>query len=662
MAPLSAKNDQVGFGPVPDWTRINDPLPAPEDPKGAIFFRYQDYEVHLDKNGQSNFIAYRVALLHPNALQLGNLALTWNPAAGAPVVHRLKVYRDGTERDVLATAKFTILRREDKLEQASLDGLLTATLQVPDLRVGDELEIAYTLPGSDPTLGTDNFGVLLLAGAASPGRFRMRLSWADGQEPHTKLTPDMESLATRDANSVSINVDMPPPLSPPKDAPPRYSWQRTVEFSDFADWPAVSRRLAPLFATASTLAKDSPVKEEAARIAAAHPDASGRAAAALKLVEQQVRYIYVGLDGGNFTPASADATWQRRYGDCKGKTALLLALLRELGISAEPVLANNSGTDDGMDSRLPNPGEFDHVLVRAMIDGKDYWLDGTMPPVVPAEADPVLPYRWVLPLTADGKDIEHLPWKPASVPDSLEAYEIDARGGLDEPAKITQTVVERGIKGIVDYYQFSSATDDQLETAFRQKLEGSSEWNTIDKVSWRFDVPTQASVLEISGTGPINWDSKSDTARSLALPGGGFNPPQRRQRAADQDQTAPFYDAPDFDCRVTTVRLPAGANLSDWWYNSSFNNLIYGSTHRRSFEFRDGALRMIRASRTLAPEIDPASAAKDNARLAQFDNSMAWLEYDPGADRSLDTNQSVRATYEGDWVADESPCLDPVMK
>ncbi len=144
----------------------------------------------------------------------------------------------------------------------------------------------------------------------------------------------------------------------------------------------------------------SPLRQEAARIAAAHAKPLDRAAAALKLVQQDIRYIYVGLNGGNLTPASADETWQRRYGDCKGKTALLLALLRELGIEAEPVLVNSNGADDGFDQRLAGPQLFDHVLVRAHIDGATYWLDGTMPAVVPPAARPVFPVQWVLPLTA----------------------------------------------------------------------------------------------------------------------------------------------------------------------------------------------------------------------------------------------------------------------
>jgi hypothetical protein len=53
------------------------------------------------------------------------------------------------------TQGLTFLRREDQLEAAMLDGLLTAVLRVPDLRVGDDLEIAYTVPlhGDRPRQG-----------------------------------------------------------------------------------------------------------------------------------------------------------------------------------------------------------------------------------------------------------------------------------------------------------------------------------------------------------------------------------------------------------------------------------------------------------------------------------------------------------------------------
>ena len=186
-------------------------------------------------------------------------------------------------------------------------------------------------------------------------------------------------------------------------------------------------------------------------------------------MQQNVRYIYVGLNGGNLTPAAADETWQRRYGDCKAKTVLLLALLRELGIDAQAVLVNTTGMDDGFDQRLASPNLFDHVVVRATLEGRTYWLDGTLPAVVGPGAQPFLPYRWVLPITAQGSTLERRPWTPAARPNLVSLYEIDARTGFDKPARITSTTITRGVAGLEQEMQLSAVTPVQLLSAFRQK-------------------------------------------------------------------------------------------------------------------------------------------------------------------------------------------------
>ena len=72
----------------------------------------------------------------------------------------------------------------------------------------------------------------------------------------------------------------------------------------------------------------------------------------------------------------ADETWTRRFGDCKGKTVLLIALLNELGIEAEPVLVSTV-LGDGLDQRLPLLNNFDHVIVRAHVGTQWYWLSRT---------------------------------------------------------------------------------------------------------------------------------------------------------------------------------------------------------------------------------------------------------------------------------------------
>jgi transglutaminase-like putative cysteine protease len=657
ISPALAQGEKVLRGPVPSWVAPSELLPVPEDASGIVFVRRSDALARLDDNGQAQYVGTRIKLLHPSALEAGNISFDWNPASGATTVHMINVYRDGQTIDVLKNSSFEILRRETQLEAAMLDGTLTAVLRVPDLRVGDELEVAMTTVVKDPTLGKEGAGLLVLAPAPHPGRYRMGLSWNKGKAPRLQMTADMTAAAQESDRGVDFRFDNPPLLAPPKDAPARYQWLRTVQYSSFADWEAVSRHFAPLYKKASLLKANAPIRKEAERIAAAHSDEFARAAAALKLVQQDVRYIYVGLNGGNLTPASATETWERRYGDCKGKTALLLALLSAMGIEAEAVLVSNRGFDDGLDERLPNPGMFDHVLVRAKIGGKSYWLDGTLPPVVPPDVDPTFPYKWTLPLTEKGNSLEPLPWRPAVQPHEIVLFDIDAQGGFDKPAPVTMRRIRRGVEGLQQQVGLSALTAEQLLNGFRQQMIGNS-WQSVDEAKWHFDQKAKASVLTVRGTWVLDWEDDGYGGRSMTLPSGGFNPPERRVRPDEQNQELPYYNKPDFDCSATVVRLPKNTAAENWSTNTSFNTQIFGRTYYRAFETREGSIRMVRGLRVNQEEIAAADALKDNSRISSFDNSMARISYHPERKKIWKPgNPEVPALDEIDWTTDSAACL-----
>jgi len=147
-------------------------------------------------------------------------------------------------------------------------------------------------------------------------------------------------------------------------------------------------------------------------------------------------------------------------------------------------------------------------------------------------------------------------------------------------------------------------------------------------------------------------------ARSLALPGGGFNPPDKRGRSADQDQNVPFYNPPEYSCYVTTVRIPTTTSLDHWSHKSGFDAHIFGKNYYRAFDRRDGAIRMIRGFRVEQEELDAVTAQQDNSRIASFDNSMGYIFYRP--DLVTPEKKDVKpvpATFELDWTADDLPCL-----
>ncbi len=91
---------------------------------------------------------------------------------------------------------------------------------------------------------------------------------------------------------------------------------------------------------------------------------------------QRIRYVAIQLGQSGLQPAFAQDVLNRKYGDCKDKAILCIALLRSLGIEAFPVLVLTA--DIGiLDSAFPN-WDFNHMIVKAKSDNNTiFWMDPT---------------------------------------------------------------------------------------------------------------------------------------------------------------------------------------------------------------------------------------------------------------------------------------------
>ena len=102
-------------------------------------------------------------------------------------------------------------------------------------------------------------------------------------------------------------------------------------------------------------------------------------------VSKEIRYVAIYLGAGGVVPHYADEIIKNRYGDCKDKTTLLIALLNAKGIAASSADIN-SGNSYSL-PRLAVLGPFNHVIT--YLPQWDIYLDPT------AERAPfgVLPYN-----------------------------------------------------------------------------------------------------------------------------------------------------------------------------------------------------------------------------------------------------------------------------
>jgi tetratricopeptide (TPR) repeat protein len=625
-----AGSREVHYGPPPSWIMTPPSPSVAPSPEGApLRVEYSDTQVRIGVDGDEIYVANRVKVLQPQALALGNVTDTWNPSTDVLTINQLKIIRNGQAIDVLQTAKFRVIERENELEYSKLDGDLTANLQIPGLQVGDEIAFAATIRRRVSTFAGRSFNMTLLPPAGGPSASRIRFLWSDPKPLRWRFSPDLgqpEEARHGAEHELTYELRDPKSVVTADGAPARYNLRRLIEYSDFSSWGEVSNHLWPFFDSASKLAPGSPLRAEAARIAASTSDPATRAQAALALVQNGIRYVYVGLNGANYEPASADETWSRRFGDCKGKTVVLLALLRELGIKAEPVLVNSLG-GEGIDQRLPTPGIFDHVLVRATIGFQTYWLDGTRLGDRRLDRLPPPTSRWGLPLRRDAVDLEAIPAQAADLPLFSSVVDLDATGGFGVPAGVKAEEVLRGDDARQALLQLSAMSADDTRRTLESALRMLDDWIEPEKVGWRYDEVRDALIITASGHAKLGWEGDDQNGRSLQIPSAGFTPPDEMRRPKEQDQIAPWLnDFPRFKRWTTIIRLPPATAKWRWSYSAApVYEQLGGDVYWREASLKDGVMRTTMSRRAYLPEITAAQAQEVNDRLPKFDNNISQV-------------------------------------
>ncbi|MGZ3305318.1 MAG: DUF3857 domain-containing protein, partial [Asticcacaulis sp.] len=501
--------DKPLYGPPGAWVKpVALPKPDPAQAGAPAQILLENSQVDLSPEGDTFYTEIAIHLQTPAGLQGVQPSATWNPETDTVTFHKVQILRGDQVIDVLAKGQtFTVMRRESNLERLMIDGMLTAILAPEDLQVGDTLVYSLSLKRQDPVRKGHSEAFLTNTAQVPVGRMYVRAQWEGGKAIRFRQSEDVAAAKvskTADGGEVVIDVPHARRAEPPAEAPARFNEVSEMEFSQYADWGELSALMAPLYDKAATLKPSSPLKAEAAKIRAASADPKVQASAALQLVENQVRYLFIGMNQGGYVPADADDTWTRRFGDCKGKTALLLALLHELGIKAEPAMVS-TGHGDGLDSHLPLLELFDHVMVRAEIGGKVYWLDGTRFGDRELDAIAVPAYRWALPVRATGGALEALKATPLDKPTDETLIRLDASAGLAVPAPAHLEAILSGDDATGFDMAFQALSPDQRDKALRDYWKQSYDWIEPRKVSARFDMATGKEHIVMEGFATMAW-------------------------------------------------------------------------------------------------------------------------------------------------------------
>ncbi len=641
--------DEVVYEAAPDWIEPVDLATVERDPSNSLVVQDTQIRIEDGRLWEYNDTVYRLSSLAELG-QVGTLTAQWLPDKGDLIVHEIAILRDGETIDVVEQGeRMEILRRERMLEQRIIDGSLTATMSVPGLQVGDELRMRYSVTNSDQALGREVQSQLMLW--REPSKIadfnRVLASWSDNLDVRYQAGPDFDIGAPELRNGhnwLSVMLPLPEGEDYPYDAPARFQRPTLLQLGTFDNWGEVSSVMAPYYNVDGALDGLHDLKAKVDAIAAMPGTELERAVAALELVQEDIRYLLNGLDGGNYLPQDVATTWEKRYGDCKAKTVILLAILAELGIDAEPVLASTN-RGEIVPTSLPLPGAFNHVLVRADIGGRKYYLDGTS---IGANIDVVgnvPPFYYTLAIREDGADLEEIVQEVPRVADMGIELVMDASLGGDLPMLGTVKMTMIGPRAAQMNAASEKVTDDnkqRMAGIFRRMIRGRISVLEVDIEEG--DDDSEATIIVNAILPPLlNFDG-SIGEYEPRLPSGSFEFSPDRSRKAWRDLPA-RVSPPSSASAVFQITLPETQSPFELRGEKQLDVTVAGQQFKRNIDL-DGRNLVIREDQTsLGGEIPAEEFRAERRKSSQLARSQVKLiapedmprrwRFAEGADRSV---------------------------
>ena len=616
------------FQPVPNWVVDAGPITPSEAKAEGLILLDRQQKVEKDRTWTYSDLAFH-ATASEQLTGMGNVTLNWHPEKGDLVIHRLEIIRGDQIIDVTkGSTKFTILRREQNLERQWINGILTATAQIEGLKVGDILRTTYSVSFADPALGGNvEFSLPLLAEPAKVERSTLRIIWPQDQPLKWRTSiKDVPFSLTKSGNFNKLLITQPlaKQAEQAARAPVRFAPPLHVEASSFANWIAVSKSAAPLYDTEGLIPTGSQLSERIAKIAASTTDPKLRAAAALRMVQDEIRYLFNGQTQGNYVPQKPMETWEKRYGDCKAKTILLTAILRSLGIEAEPALVH-SRLGDLLPGRLPSFGAFDHVIVRAVIDGSIYWLDGTMIGTRLADLSDTPTFGHALPVRPSGSTLQKIDYVAPARPLVEVEREIDATAGiaLPKPFKIKLTFRNSSVAYLRQAKTNLEAKklDEAIDLMVKQWMANS----LVSERSLSFDDEAGTAQIVAEGAADIPWTQEDDRCflaiRDITT---AFDFAADRSRPAWKD--VPFAnfapESSDFRLRLT---LPNGGKGFVLENPKSLSGQFGGIDLSVATKLGNGMFELTEAWKVIALEVPSAVIPAERERIARVKGEPARI-------------------------------------
>jgi tetratricopeptide (TPR) repeat protein/transglutaminase-like putative cysteine protease len=495
---------------------------------------------------------------------------------------------------------------------------------VPSLHAGDTIEyeiatrtVTPLAPGNfwfDYAFVTDAIVLDERLDVNLPAGRVHKLITAPKIEQATEFASDREihhwqhANLTRPSESEKAKKKSQPPAEPMPD----------VQFTTFTSWAQVAEWYANLEKGRSDPTPE--IRAKTQELIQGRATELEKIAALYDYVAKNIRYVSLSFGLGRYQPHSAADVFKNQYGDCKDKHTLLASMLRAAGIPSDAVLIPFSRK---INSDVPSPSQFDHMITAVPIGDQLIWMDSTAEVAPFRLLSPPLRNKSALLVEPDGAGkIVQTPMDPPFL--STQHVEIEAR--VNDLGKLTATL-RYFLRGDNEY---------ALRVAFRRTPE--TQWKELGQTIAALDgikgeitnvKPSDPSAtekpfeldLDFAQANYLDWSSKKS---KVGVPLLAIGLPDANEDSTDPIRLGSPLDV-TMDLKMTlpenfSARAPVAVSVerdyADFQSSYRFDNHIL--TAQRSLNFKMRELPAARVSDYLAFS---RAVESDETQLLTVENS-----------------------------------------
>jgi len=358
--------------------------PCPQYDKGiaqrnienGFFYRLIEEQINIEK--KAHYVHIERQIVSEAGIQNGSeISIGFDPSYERLDLHEITIWRNNKPLRRLSGSLFKVIADEKDLSKFIYQGTFSAYCILDDIRKGDRIEYSYTLTGRNPIFG-DHFADNIYLQVSQPvAHLYKAIFAAPSRKLFFKSFNKVPKNNTYTKNGLVCyeweNFQVPAAIDY-DNQPGWYTSYGYIQVTDYKDWAEVAEWGLKINPTRTLTGK---LAERVALIKAATKNKEDYFRAAVKLVQDEVRYMGVEIGEYSHRANDPEKVYNQRYGDCKDKSLLLVSILNAGGIEANMALIS---TYAGIktDQYLPSPFVFNHAVVRAVVNQMPVWVDATI--------------------------------------------------------------------------------------------------------------------------------------------------------------------------------------------------------------------------------------------------------------------------------------------